>query len=91
MGSQAQWVVQYAEQLGTALREMGLEVEMVLWDERLSTERAKEALLSGGRRRRARQARVDAVAAAVILQSYLDRQVESEQNLGANELEDAET
>lgn len=60
-----------ARRFATALRrELGLEVE--LWDERLSTVQAERALIeSHERRTRRRQAR-DEVAAALILQSYLD-------------------
>jgi putative Holliday junction resolvase len=56
-----------------AERVVGLPVE--LWDERLSTREAEEILrLQGRRTRRMRQrGEIDAVAAAVILQDYLDR------------------
>jgi len=63
-GFQAKRVRRYADRLRTALRDEGLRVELVFWDERLSTERAVEI---GGKHQ------VDAIAAAVILQSYLDR------------------
>ena len=42
------------------------------WDERLTTAIAERVLLESGTRRAHRRHRVDAVAAAVILQSYLD-------------------
>jgi len=51
------------------------EVPVVLWDERLSTWRARKALYDtreGTRRRGVRPKRLDAHAAAVILQSYFD-------------------
>ena len=70
-GFQAQRVVRYAEKLKAALDEMGLKVNLVLWDERLSTQQAEEMLIKSGRGERSRRRRVDAVAAAVILQSYL--------------------
>lgn len=56
--------------------EMGarLPVPVVLWDERMSTVTANRALIEGGVRRGARRATVDKVAAAVILQSWLDAQ-----------------
>ena len=50
--------------------ETGLPVE--LWDERLSSAEAERALLAQGMRRRRRRERVDAVAAAVVLQAWLD-------------------
>ncbi|HVE94713.1 MAG TPA: Holliday junction resolvase RuvX [Acidimicrobiales bacterium] len=49
-------------------------VPVELWDERLSTVTANRALIEGGVRRRARRDSVDKVAAAVILQSWLDAQ-----------------
>ena len=73
MGFQAQRIVRYAERLREVLAEMVLDVDLVFWDERLTTEQAERILIASGRGRRDRQARVDAVAAAAILQSYLDR------------------
>ncbi len=49
-----------------------LTVPVVLWDERLSTVSANKALIEGGVRRAKRKHTVDKVAAAVILQSWLD-------------------
>ncbi len=51
--------------------ETGVEVE--LSDERLSSVTAERALIEGGVRRRRRRQTVDKVAAAVMLQAYLDR------------------
>jgi putative Holliday junction resolvase len=73
MGFQAQRVVRYVEQLQEALVEMEIDVEVVFWDERLTTERAKEVTAATGRSSRDHKGRLDAVAAAAILQSYLDR------------------
>lgn len=50
----------------------GLPVELV--DERFTTHIAERAMLEGGVRRRRRRETVDKVAAALILQSYLERQ-----------------
>jgi putative Holliday junction resolvase len=47
---------------------------VVLWDERLTTVQAERALLSGNVKRRARRDVVDATAAALLLQSWLDAQ-----------------
>ncbi len=58
-----------AEALATAA---GPDLAVVLHDERFSTRTAREARRAGGARRKARQAPVDAAAAAVILQSYLE-------------------
>ncbi len=52
------------------LAEAGLPV--VFQDERLSTVSAHQALIQGGMRREDRKETVDKVAAAVILQAYLD-------------------
>ena len=49
-----------------------LPVPVVLWDERLSTVSAQRALIEGGVKRKDRKETVDKVAAAVILQSWLD-------------------
>jgi putative Holliday junction resolvase len=51
-----------------------LGVEVVLWDERLTTVAAERALISAGVRRARRRTRVDAVAASLMLQGYLDAQ-----------------
>ena len=51
-------------------RRTGLQV--VLWDERLSTVEAENALIEGGFRREERGRYIDKLAAVFILQSYLD-------------------
>ena len=68
IGFQAEKVRAFAEKL----TESGLQVEFQ--DERLSTVSAHQALIEGGMRRDDRKGTVDKVAAAVILQSYLDKQ-----------------
>jgi putative Holliday junction resolvase len=70
-GPQAAAVRGFAEQL----REM-LEPETTVeyWDERLTTVVAERMLRASGARRDKRRDRVDALAAAVILQGYLDAQ-----------------
>lgn len=47
-------------------------LEVVLWDERLTTVSAMEVLKEGGVRRENRKAYVDKIAAVLILQGYLD-------------------
>jgi putative holliday junction resolvase len=68
-GRQARRAEQFAR---IAERVVGLPVE--LWDERLSTREAEAILRAQGRnmRRVRERGQVDAVAAAVILQDYLD-------------------
>jgi len=51
-------------------RETGLPVEM--WDERFTSAQAERELIAGGMRRGRRRATVDGVAAALMLQGWLD-------------------
>ena len=64
-GPQAQRIGRYARRLAAALQ-----LPMLLWDEHGSSQIAIQRLAQAGRRRRQRY--VDAEAAAVILQDYLD-------------------
>ncbi len=66
-GPQARAVREAAESLG---RSLGLPVVFV--DERLSTAAAAAAMRAGGVRSRKQRGQVDKVAAAVLLQGYLD-------------------
>ncbi|HEX9695611.1 MAG TPA: Holliday junction resolvase RuvX [Actinomycetota bacterium] len=61
---------QAAEEFAAALRDAGLDV--VLWDERLSTAEVDKMLIGSGARRARRREVVDKLAATVILQNYLD-------------------
>lgn len=61
-----------AQELARELRE-ALGLPVTLWDERLTTQAATRALTEAGLSRQRRRDRVDAVAAALILQGYLDR------------------
>ena len=66
-GEKAAWVRDYTAEMAQVL-----EVPVTLWDEALTTVQAEASLrVQGIRGKKARQ-RVDAVAAAFILQSYLD-------------------
>ncbi len=69
-GEATTWVQAFIERLRAALPG----VEIVRWDERYTSVRAKEAIRAAGARRKARRdkARVDAAAAAILLQEYLD-------------------
>jgi putative Holliday junction resolvase len=69
-GPQARWVKRYSNAL-----EQVLDVPIEFWDERYSTSSAAEILRDQGRRGREARRELDAVAAAVILQSYLDAQI----------------
>lgn len=70
-GSRAAWARDYGAELAETVG-----VPVALWDERLSTEEAEEILRAQGKRPREHQDWIDAIAAAVILQSYLDGQTE---------------
>lgn len=66
-GPSARRAIEFAQQLANAT---GVEVELV--DERLTTVEADQQLQASGVSRRDARARVDGVAAAVLLQSWLD-------------------
>lgn len=68
LGTQAKKVLAFTRELE---REVGLPV--ALWDEEFTTVEAERLLIEGGKSRRKRREAVDAAAAALILQSYLDR------------------
>ena len=68
-GAQAQEVEAFVRQL-----EQHVRVSVRLWDERLSTVEAQRLMIDAGRSQRDRRDRIDAVAAAVILQDFLDAQ-----------------
>lgn len=63
------WMRDYAGSLAERL-----DLPLIIWDESFSTVAATRSLLERGRRGRRGRAELDAVAAAMILQSYLDRQ-----------------
>ena len=67
VGPQAREVAEYARVLKEKLG-----VPIKLWDERLSTIMVEKAMVSAGVKRRKRKRAVDKLAAAVILQGYLD-------------------
>lgn len=62
----------------TLVRRTGLEV--LLWDERLSTVSAHQSMIEGGKRREQRAEVVDMVAAVFILQSFLDARYNHQSN-----------
>ena len=67
LGPQAQAVKTFAEELSARLA-----LPVQYWDERLSTVEARHRLAEAGRRGRKARAKLDALAAAIVLQSYLD-------------------
>jgi 23S rRNA pseudouridine1911/1915/1917 synthase len=63
-----------ARELAAAIEDAA-PARVVLWDERLSSAEAERIMSETGERTRGRKGRVDAIAAAVILQGYLDSTV----------------
>ena len=66
IGERAQKSLEFKEMLE---RRTGLEV--IMWDERLTTIEANEILIESGVRREDRKKVIDKIAATLILQSYL--------------------
>jgi len=62
-----------SRELGTTLTGV-VDIAIGYWDERFTTVTAEQALLEGNVRRARRKTTRDQVAAAVMLQGYLDRQ-----------------
>ena len=67
IGNQAETVLAFARTLSESI-----DVPVDTWDERYSTVAAESMLLETGMKSRKRKGRRDALAAAIILQSYLD-------------------
>lgn len=73
-GAKAAWARDYASDLANYIR-----IPVELWDESYSTVDATTSLRQRGITNRRKKERIDAVAAAFILQSYLDAQESSRQ------------
>lgn len=71
-GPQARRIERFVEALLESLGAEGLELPVEYWDESLSSRRAQEVMIASGRKAADRRAREDAVAAAVILQDFLE-------------------
>jgi putative Holliday junction resolvase len=67
LGDAAAGIMEFANALGEALG-----VEVIPWDERLTTAAAERVLIQADMSRRRRRKVVDQVAAVLILQNYLD-------------------
>lgn len=67
IGERAEKSLEFKEMLE---RRTGLEV--IMWDERLTTVEAERTLIEGNVRRENRKAQIDKIAAIFILQGYLD-------------------
>ncbi len=66
-GEKAAWVRSYTAEL-----QQHVAVPIVLWDEALTTVQAYDSMRQRGKRAKQAKERIDAVAAAFILQSFLD-------------------
>lgn len=69
LGPQSQKVMEFAKKL-----EQRTKVEIVFWDERLTTVAAERTLIEADIRRQKRKNVIDKIAAIHILQGYLDSQ-----------------
>lgn len=67
LGPQAEKAQAFGDEAG---RRLGIPI--TYWDERLTTAQAERILIEAGVKREARKGRVDAVAASLLLQNYLD-------------------
>lgn len=67
-GHKAEEVSQFIANLQAALPAM----EIKTWDERLTTSQAERVMIEGGSRRIDRRQKIDTLAAAIMLQSYMD-------------------
>lgn len=68
IGPQAQKAQAFIEKLRNAL-----DIEVIPWDERLTTVAAERVMLEADLSRAKRKRHIDKIAAALILQGYLDR------------------
>ena len=75
IGDRAQTTLEFKELIVD-----NLGIEVVMQDERLSTVEATNYLLEADMSRKKRKKKVDAVAANIILQTYLDREREENKN-----------
>jgi len=67
LGPQATLVLEFIDQLKSNLK-----LDVIPWDERLTTRAAERVLLEADMSRAKRRKKVDQVAAVLILQGYLD-------------------
>lgn len=72
-GSRARWTRDYTADLSSHV-----DASVQLWDESFSTADAHEILRQQGKDPKRHRDRIDAIAAAVILQSYLQSQIDAD-------------
>ena len=71
-GEKALKVEEFSEELGSFLENR---LEIILEDERLTTVSAERILIQGDLSRKKRKEKIDALAATLILQKYLDKKL----------------
>ena len=69
-GAMAKWARDYGRDLGETLN-----ITIAFWDESFTSEMAAESMAAQGYSRKKMKGKLDAVAAALILQSYMDSDV----------------
>ncbi len=67
-GERCEKTLEFSEMLKNRMPD----IPVILWDERLTTSQAEQALMEGGVRRENRKQYLDSMAAVLILQNYLD-------------------
>jgi putative Holliday junction resolvase len=72
IGSQAQKVEKFKNELERELKKVFSSLEIVLWDERFTSTQADHFLIGSKLKDRARRAARDQISAALILESYLN-------------------
>lgn len=70
-GERVQKTREFCALLAARLSSFGMEIPIILWDERLSTVSADEILEESGVKKRERKAYIDQIAAALILEDYM--------------------
>lgn len=78
-GERVQKTEAFCAQLRTRLAAAELDIPVVLWDERLSTEEANDILEQSGVKNTERKAYIDKIAAALILEDYMRNGFEAEE------------
>jgi len=74
-GPAAQKVAQFARALAAETS-----IQVIMWDERLTTALAEKTMIAADVKRRQRRQKIDKVAAALILQNYLDAHTDEHTN-----------
>ena len=72
LGPQADKVTAFAEKLSLRAKRSNLNVDIQLWDERFSSVAAEKLMVRAGTKKNKRNEHRDALAAAFILQGFLD-------------------